>query len=165
MNRFHLFLALTLVSGMLCNHLAQAQQAESGQANTMRDDTLIETLEVTLGVDRKGDDLDSPVALDLGVGFPFWLHPLGRDSSAVIPFGAVAQRSTASGRMLAKGESATFVFSTDRPVGNDTFGTTRVLMRDLRVSDIGRVGLLSPTKSSWTLESLEVRVNGQPLVN
>ncbi len=133
--------------------------------DALRPDLPIKSLEVTLDLGNSGDDLDEPVALDFGVGFPFWLHPLGREAGAAIPFGAVAQRSTATGRKLAAGSSATFQFALDRPPGNDTLDATRVLMRDLRVSDISRVGLLSAGASGWVLDGLSVTVNGKSLVS
>ncbi len=134
--------------------------SQTSSASQWRGDTVIQSLEVILQVGTQGADVDEPVALDLGVGFPFWLHPLGWTSERAPTFGAVAQRSTASQSTLAAGKNATFQFHLDRPPGSDELDTTRTLLNGLRVSDIQRIGVCSPGRSAWVLEGLEIKLNG-----
>src|SRR5262245_12769859 len=56
----------------------------------------VTTLEIKIDLGADGDDLNEPIALDLGLGFPFWLHPVGREPGETAPFGAVPQRTTAN---------------------------------------------------------------------
>jgi len=124
-------------------------------------DEAIQTLTLKLEVGAAGADLEEPVALDLGLGFPFWLHPLGRPENTTAPFGAVPQQTTASGK-LAAGSSATFTFSLTGDLGQDVFLTTPQLLADVRISDISRVGLASPGNKDWILAGYELQINGRP---
>ena len=40
-------------------------------------DDELQTLTVKIDVSDQGEDLNEPVALDLGLGFPLWLYPVG----------------------------------------------------------------------------------------
>ncbi len=54
-------------------------RAEFKKGTKLRKTDDVRELVVELTVGAGSDELDEPVGLDLGLGFPFWLHPLGRD--------------------------------------------------------------------------------------
>ena len=114
------------------------------------------TVSVTIGSD--GGDLCEPVALDLGLGFPFWLHPLGREATDIIPFGAVPTESSAE-QTLPAGGSATFTFTLDGDTAVDRFRTSAQLLQGVQISDIARIGFIGAGQNDWTLQSYEIRIN------
>lgn len=120
----------------------------------------IETLTVRLTVGAEGEDLSEPVALDLGLGFPLWLQPVGRVEGETLPFGAVAQESDA-GETVPAGGTATFTFDVAGGPGQDALQTTSQLLQDVRLSDISRIGFMSQGRSNWTLTEYEIQVNGR----
>lgn len=124
-------------------------------------DDAVQSIVVTLDVGSGGDALREPVALDLGLGFPFWLHPLGRKASDAVPFGAVPQKATAQ-ETLAAGSSATFTFDLAAEPGQDKLLTTPRLLAGVRRSDIVRIGFCGPGSNDWVLAGYEITVNGQP---
>ncbi|MBN2294647.1 MAG: hypothetical protein JXM70_19620 [Pirellulales bacterium] len=79
----------------------------------------VKKLSVTITVGKDGGDLEEGVALDLGLGFPLLLEPVGRDTSQALEFGAVPQETTA-GKKIAAGERGKFTFTlkTDATVQN-----------------------------------------------
>jgi hypothetical protein len=132
-----------------------------GEVKTLfKADEAIETLTVKIDIGKGGEALDEPVALELGLGFPLWLHPLGRKAGEIVPFGAIPQQTTA-GTDLAAGSSATFTFSINGEPGQDELKTTPQLLAGVRVSDIARVGLASEGKSNWVLAGFEIQINGK----
>jgi hypothetical protein len=141
--------------------------AQAGAELTISDDfeadDAVQSLTVQITVDADGEDIDEPVALDLGLGFPFWLHPWGRADGEAPPFGAVPQLTTA-GRTAAAGEDARFTFSLDGESGQDQLRTSSQLLAGVRVSDISRIGFAGEGTSNWILQAYEVRVNGKPFV-
>ena len=127
-------------------------------------DDAVETLAVTIQVGADGDDLTEPVALDLGLGFPFWLHPIGRGPDEPAPFGAVPQEASERGQ-IAAGSSATFTFRAKGDPGLDALQVTPQLLAGLRVSDIARVGFSSRGASDWSLAGYEISINGKPFAS
>ncbi len=123
-------------------------------------DDAVQSIVVRLDVGSGGDALREPVALDLGLGFPFWLHPLGRKVGEAVPFGAVPQKST-SEETLAAGSGATFTFEIAAEPGLDKLLTTPRLLAGVRRSDITRIGFCSPGSNNWVLAGYEITVNGQ----
>ncbi len=61
----------------------------------------IQTLTVGIDVGGDTDALQEPLALDLGLGFPLWLHPVGRQQDE-----ALAVRSDSAGRRCGQRASA-----------------------------------------------------------
>ena len=146
-----------LVSAGMTRSLVQADfqlDTDSEAAEAIR------TLVVRIDVGADGDDLQEPVALDLGLGFPFWLHPLGQVESENAPVGAVPQQTTA-GTTVSAGSSATFTFSLDAEAGQDVLHTTSQLLAGTQVSDIARIGFASQGSTNWILAGYEIQVNGR----
>lgn len=128
-------------------------------AADLKADEPVETLVVKIGVGGSAD-LTEPVALDLGLGFPFWLTPVGREQNEPAPFGAVPQQSDAKGTIPA-GSSASFTFSLKADPGQDRFHTSSQLLAGLRASDISRVGFASRGGVDWVLDGYEIQLNGK----
>src|SRR5579883_342192 len=133
--------ALVLLSSAPADLVAKDSPA---LANDFKADDPVETLTVRIDVAAEGADLDEPVALALalGLGFPFWLYPVGRQAGQAPPFGAVARESSA-GTVVRAGSSATFTFALKGPPVQDVFETTPQLLTGVRVADISRVGFAS----------------------
>lgn len=143
-----------LLASLLCLPFSGGAQLDKlFQANEA-----IDTIVVKLDVGADGDDLAEPIALDLGLGFPLWLHSIGRDPAEMEPFGAVSQQVTAEEKVKA-GTSATFTFSVKGENHHDLFRTTPQLLAGVRVSDISRVGFASTGKTGWILAGYEIRIN------
>ncbi len=122
----------------------------------------IEELVVELTIGPNGNDLDVPVALDLGLGFPLWLAPVGIDEGTVPPFGAVPQTSTAS-QVLSPGATGTFTFRVEtEDVGQDVFRATPQLLAGVQISDIARIGFTTNGSADWVLEGYQISINGHP---
>jgi hypothetical protein len=138
---------------------ADVQVGRDFQANEA-----VETIRVEIAVGAGGEDLDEPLALDLGLGFPLWLHRLGRVESTAAPFGAVSQRGTAAHAIRA-GERATFEFAASGETGLDELRTTPQLLAGVRVSDISRVGFTSPANHGWILAGYTIQINGKPFAS
>lgn len=119
----------------------------------------IEQLTVRLTILAEGDDVSEPVALDLGLGFPLWLHPLGSEVEDVAVFGAVPNRTSAS-NIAAAGSTVEFTFEPAGEPGQDKLHSTSQLLASVRVSDISRIGLMSSGASNWILGGYEVEING-----
>jgi hypothetical protein len=134
--------------------------AETRFGDDFQSSEIVQTLTVKIDVGGDGDALEEPLAVDLGLGFPLWLHPVGREADEPPPFGAVAQESTA-GAIVPAGSSATFTFRTDGEPGNDILETTSQLLADVRVSDIHRIGFSSFAATNWTLAGYEISINGR----
>lgn len=121
---------------------------------------VVQSLTVRIDVGAQGGDLQEPVALDLGLGFPFWLHPVGRGPSETAPFGAVPQQTTA-GAKVAAGSGATFTFTLAGDAGQDVLQTTSQLLAGVQVSDVARIGFASEGTGDWVLAGYEIQINGQ----
>lgn len=119
----------------------------------------IKTLSVRIQVGAGGADLEEPVALDLGLGFPFWLHPVGRESASP-PFGAVPQETSAQAK-IAAGSSAAFTFNLEGAAGQDELRTTPQLLAGVHVADISRIGFAGAGNSAWILAGYEIQINGK----
>lgn len=120
----------------------------------------VEVLVVSIDVGADGDELAEPVALDLGLGFPLWLNPVGRVEGELAPFGAAAQSATV-GPTVAPGQRATFTFSSAGPMDQDVLETSTQLLQDVRISDIARIGFMSRGDSNWVLAGYEIEINGR----
>ncbi len=125
---------------------------------------LVRTLTVTLEIGPNGKDLHEPVALDLGLGYPLWLHPLGRRSREPARFGAVPQRATVTREARAVSR-ASFTFDVAGVPGRDVLRTTSQLLANTRISDISRVGIASVGLGNWELAAYEITINGQPFAS
>jgi hypothetical protein len=136
----------------------------AGDPPRVSPDETVETLTVKLDVGAGGDDLDEPVALDLGLGFPLWLHPVGRKADESPPFGAAPQQTTAKGKVGA-GSRVTFTFRVKGDPGQDVLRTTAQLLAGVRVSDIARVGFASRGASNWELAAYAITINGKAFVS
>jgi hypothetical protein len=143
----------------LVQALAEVQVGRDFQANEP-----LETIRLELVVGPGGEDLDEPIALDLGLGFPLWLHRLGRVETTAAPFGAVSQRGTAAHAIRA-GERATFEFSTTASGELDDLRTTPQLLAGVRVSDISRVGFTSRADHGWIIAGYTIQINGKPFLS
>jgi hypothetical protein len=126
-----------------------------------RDET-VETISITIATGDDGQDVDETMAIDLGLGFPLWLDPLGREADEATPFGAVPDQSDA-GPTVAAGQSATFTFRAEATDGGDRLHRTPALLNEVRVSDISRIGLLATGNTDWCLHRLQVVINGKTL--
>ncbi|MBL7038503.1 MAG: hypothetical protein ISR77_07715 [Pirellulaceae bacterium] len=146
---------------LVCGWLVWPLQFADSQEGEFQGDEAVEALSVRITVDAQGEDLQEPVALDLGLGFPLWLSPVGREEGATAPFGAVPQQNTAEPTIRA-GSSATFTFNlvADAP-GQDVFRTSPQLLAGVRISDIERIGFASLGTSDWILNGYEIKVNGR----
>lgn len=122
-------------------------------------DEPIRSIAVKIGV-GSGADLAEPVALDLGLGFPLWLHPLGRAGKERALFGAIPPRAD-SGTTVRSGQGATFAFEGGEDAGQDLLGASGQLLEGLRVSDISRIGLASRGSNDWVLAEYEIKINGK----
>jgi hypothetical protein len=149
------FGACIAVAIWLAQAAGDVQIGEEFEANEA-----VQTVSVQIQIGSEGENLDEPVALDLGLGFPLWLHPLGREENEPAPFGAVVQNQ-ATGRTIAAGDSGVFEFAVAGDVGQDVLRTSQQLLAGVRVSDISRIGFTSPGEHAWILGSYEVRVNGK----
>ncbi len=123
----------------------------------------VQSIRVEIAVAPGGEDLDEPLALDLGLGFPLWLQRLGRVDSTVAPFGAVSQSGT-DAHAIRAGERATFEFTASGVAGLDVLRTTEQLLAGVQVSDISRVGFTSPAEHGWILAGYKIDINGKPFV-
>jgi len=119
----------------------------------------VRTLTVRIDI-GEGEELREPIALDLGLGFPFWLHPVGRQQGQIAPFGAVPQETTAD-TFIASGASAIFTFSADDVPGQDLLRSTPQLLSDVQISDVGRIGFAGRGTNRWVLAGYEIQVNGR----
>ncbi len=124
-------------------------------------DEAVESLTVQITVGADGEDLQEPIALDLGLGFPFRLHPVGRADDETAPFGAVPQLTTAS-RTVTAGTDASFTFNLDGELGQDPLRTSSQLLAGVRVSDISRIGFAGQGATNWVLRAYDIRINGRP---
>jgi hypothetical protein len=123
----------------------------------------IESITVKVNIGSDGEDLQEPVALDLGLGFPLWLHPVGRHDEETLPFGAVCQSSTATSTVAA-GQSATFTFNNSGDPGLDHRRSTEQLLKGVRIADISRIGFTSQGSTEWVLGGYEISINGRLFV-
>src|SRR5262249_3080663 len=130
---------------------------------SLRPDEPVETLTVTLHV-GPGEDLQERVALDLGLGFPLWLEPVGSRSPGKLPFGAVPQQTTSADRWPAE-SSVTFTFSARGEPGQDVLRTSQYLLAGVRVSDITRVGFTGLGSANWELAGYEIKINDKPFLD
>lgn len=145
--------------------------AESGPAEpkvgfrmgTVAPDEAIASIKVTLSVGADGGELNEPIDLHLGVGFPLRLYPLGTDDRepafAAFPQKSSLERGT---NRIQPGEHAVFEFTVqpDDP-GADMLRTTPQLLSDLKLGDLRQIGFASPARSGWVLEGYEIEVNGK----
>jgi hypothetical protein len=136
--------------------------AATRQGNDLQPDESIEVIEFTIRIGTEGTALSEPVALDLGLGFPFWLSPLGRGDEQ-LPIGAQPQTAPTK-TTLEPGESATFIFRRDGEPGSDRLHTTSQLLQDVRLTDVARVGIQSRCSENWELGAYELKINGRLLV-
>lgn len=135
-------------------------RAQPDKLGDVAADERIQTISVKIDVGADAADLDEPVALDLGLGFPLWLHPLGRPDGTAVPAGAVPQETDAK-TTIAAGASGSFTFRLEGEAGQDQLRTTPRLLTGVRVADIGRVGFAGLGRSNWILAGYEIRINGK----
>jgi hypothetical protein len=159
MKKPSLFLT-TLGVALLCLGLGRAR-AEFEFQPDLEPDEEIQRLTVRITVGAEGEDLAEPVALDLGLGFPLWLHPLGRPEQQPASFGAVPQFATATETATA-GSVAEFTFDVSGEAGQDVLQMSSQLLAGVRLADISRIGFMSRGDSKWVLAAYEIEINGYP---
>ncbi|MDX1930959.1 MAG: hypothetical protein SFV81_30825 [Pirellulaceae bacterium] len=142
-------ITITLQAGKQLDPLDQFQANE-----------VVNSLKIELSVSANGENLDEPIALDLGLGFPFWLHKLGRVATGNAPFGAVCQTGSDSHEIRA-GERAVFEFLKEGDVGLDSFFSSPQLLSELHVSDIERIGFCSKADHGWSIDGYTLTINGK----
>jgi hypothetical protein len=131
-----------------------------GEAKAVAATDLIEKITVKIEVGA-GADLEEPIALDLGLGYPLWLYPVGRKADDPRPRGAIPPQTTAKEK-IAAGDSATFTFTTQGDDGQDKFRTSQQLLANTRLADIVRVGFAGKGTNNWVLAGYEVKINDKP---
>ena len=137
---------------------AQVQVGREFQPNEA-----VQTIRIELAVGAGGEDLDEPMGSDLGLGFPLWLHRLGRVESTAAPFGRClnkAQRCT----LFVRENRTTFEFRTAGAAGLDEMRTTPQLLAGVRVSDISRVGFTSQADHGWIIAGYTIHINGKQFI-
>ncbi len=149
---------LVLVTGLL----SQMTRGESTFDDAFDSEQTIERLAIRVDVGSGGGDLNEPIALDLGLGFPFWLHPVGLPTSDSAPLGAIPQDGFL-GRKVSAGSSAHFLFRNVGDPGQDRLRITPRLLAGVRVSDISRIGFIGQGTSDWELAGYEIRINNKVL--
>lgn len=127
----------------------------------------LSSVKVTITVASTGEPLEESVDLHLGLGFPLRLYPLG-GAERKPAFAAYPQKSSLAEGVtsLKPGESATFEFALDPAEGDgsDPMQSTRNLLRDLRVRDVGPPGFASTGNTAWVLAGYALELNGLPYV-
>lgn len=151
---------LLILPTILALAVSQAN-AELTLSEDFEADEAVESLTVQITVGADGEDLEEPIALDLGLGFPFRLHPVGRAEDETAPFGAVPQLTTAS-RTVTAGTDASFTFNLAGDSGQDRLQTSSQLVAGVRVSDISRIGFAGQGATNWILCGYDIRINGRP---
>jgi hypothetical protein len=139
---------LALLLQTLAGAQTEDQTGEQGHSPLSPEES-VRTLHVEITIGANGEPLKEPLALDLGLGFPLWLAPVGQSQGLLRPFGAIPK--IGAGNSIAPGETATFEFSADADPGLDTLLTSTQLLSDVRVADIGRIGFASRGESGWVL--------------
>jgi len=119
------------------------------------------TVQLDIGA---GDDLQEPIALDLGLGYRLWLHPIGHKAGEPPPPGAIPEETTAKDK-IAAGESALFTFTANGDAGQDQFRTSRQLLANTTVGDIARVGFASAGTTNWVLAGYDIMINDKPFAS
>ena len=152
---FAVLLTVLVLAGMI-----PAKTAAAPIAANLQSDEAVETIRVELLVAAGGEDLNEPIARDLGLGFPLWLHRLGRIEDANAPFGAVPQIGT-DAHAIRTGQRASFQFSTTGPDGQDDLNTSAQLLSGVHISDISRIGLASKGEGGWVIEGYTLDINGR----
>ena len=163
MLRAAMFTTVTLALMLAWTLPLEPLKAELVQPEGFEPDELVGTLEFTIQVGADGELLAEPVAIDLGLGFPFWLFPIGKDQAEGLPIGATPQEGPEQAE-LQPGESATFVFRREGDPGGDVLRRTPQLLDGVRVSDIARFGVISLATSDWELAGYELAINGKTFV-
>ncbi len=133
--------------------------AEITPVAPLRLDDPVRTVSVKISVGG-GSDLTEQIGLDLGLGFPLWLDPIGSDPTRPAPFGAMPQTGPAS-RVLKAGSEATFTFAAAGDPGRDVLRTSQQLLAGVLAGDIRRVAFIGPVTTEWELAAYEVKVNGR----
>ena len=155
-------------AGLVCLVLSGAfsttARAEFQMGKVLKPADEVKKLTVSIDVGKDGGDLQEGVALDLGLGFPLLLEPLGRQQPQAAVFGAVPQQSTA-GEKISAGDSGSFTFALEADAGQDQLGTSGQLLDGIRLSDISRIGFTGLGTKKWTLAGYEIRVNGELLAS
>lgn len=126
-------------------------------------DEAIESIKITLGVGTEGTELNEPVDVHLGLGFPLRLFPLGGEKREP-SFAAFSHRSSLAGgsQTIQPGQMATFEFSTNETdIGQDNLRTTKQLLSEVKCGDLQRIGFASQGRSDWVLAGYRIEVNGK----
>ncbi len=130
--------------------------------DSVRNDDPVSSIVVRIRLADTSDPLDTYLALDLGTGNPFVLHTVPGTPTWILQG---ARPNVATGAFpLGPGQEAVFEFRAPERPEPEEFGTRFVHFRNLRLGDIGRIGLFVGPEATATLDEFEVQVNGQALV-
>jgi hypothetical protein len=133
--------------------------AETKPVGPLHAEDPVRTVSVTISAGNVSD-LTERVGLDLGLGFPLWLNPIGSDATRPAPFGAMPQSGPAEPVLKAGGE-ATFTFAADGDPGGDILHTTRQLLGGVLVETFAasassvrsrQIGIWPDMRSKSTVE-------------
>ena len=150
---------LAIVLVLLLLPLGTAVRAGFTQGQSLVPDTSVNSLTVRLKL-ADATNLSEPLALDLGLGFPFWLPPSDVPMSS-LPFGAIP-RTTASVNDDA-GSTLEFTFRRSGEAGNDGLHASPQLLAGVRVSDIARIAFSNGEGEYTKIAGYELLVNGNVL--
>ena len=149
-----------LGSVVMCLWL-QAFVAGAQPPDELSPNEVVQTVHVEITIGADGEALNETVAMDLGLGFPFWLAPVGETTGSLRGFGAMPRVGAANS--IAPGATASFEFSANTDSGLDPLLTSPQLLSNVQVGDISRIGFASRGESGWVLAGYKVTVNGKIL--
>ena len=124
---------------------------------------VIAKITVTIHVGT-GDDLEEPVALDLGLGYRSWLHPVGHKSESPPPRGDIPEQPTAKEK-IAAGKRPYSAFTATETPEQDQFRASAQLLANTKVGDIARVGFASAGTTNWVLAGYDITINDKPFAS
>ena len=114
-----------LGSVVMCLWL-QAFVAGAQPPDELSPNEVVQTVHVEITIGADGEALNETVAMDLGLGFPFWLAPVGETPGSLRGFGAMPR--VGAGNSIAPGATASFEFSANTDSGLDPLLTSPQLL-------------------------------------
>ena len=153
---------LAVVLALLLVPIGTAARADFTQGQSLMPGTAVDTLTIRLKL-ANATSLSEPLALDLGLGFPFWLPPSDALASS-LPFGAIPQATTVGGIGDA-GATLEFTFSCRDRSGRDGLRTSPQLLAGIHVSDIARIAFSNGEGECAKVVGYEILVNDKKLAS